>query len=156
MFRGRQLAWLVVGLVAVAPGGWLGSEALAAGAAGSSRHPVTVSPSTGHARTAFAVRFRAPLAAGPVASLNRHYWITASGPSRAGCDASRFVVISRARKGERERVVLRPRKGSGGWCKGTFHGRVVLVSTPICHPALACPAFVDMASTVGRFSFKVR
>ena len=42
------------------------------------------------------------------------------------------------------------------WCSGTYHGQVEELARPVCPRGQACPAFVALLGTLGRFSFVVR
>ena|SRR5947209_1260154 len=131
-----------------------------AAAAGHHAPAVSVSPGSGGPHSIFRVRFRAPAAVGASPATSSSYWISASTQSRAGCQWSVTRRVSSAHKGEIEYVRLVAGNGSGGWCRGTFRGTVVLVRAPRCGPPIAsavlCPEFVDIAAQVGKFSFRVR
>lgn len=116
---------------------------------------VAVRPARGGPRTVFVVSFRAGAAAAPgPGGLATRYWVSVHGPSGRGCVSSATATPSLG--GTRGRARLGPGPG-GRWCRGTFHGRVVRVRTPVCSgPARACPMFVVVAGTVGRFSFRVK
>lgn len=161
MRRPRTFTALIALLLAVTPlcaGAAMAASATAAGARTAAvmptrAHPVTVSPASGGPRTAFTVRFRALKPAPGAVGRRLHYWISASGPQGSGCVASISKSLSAAGAGTLERARL---GAARGWCRGTFHGRVVLVETPVCGgPQTACPMFVAIAATVGRFSFRV-
>jgi hypothetical protein len=127
----------------------------AAGTAIQGRHRAAlhVSPSAGGPHTVFVVSFKAPQAAGVSGIRTTTYEIDAVGPQRTGCEFSIQRTIRKARQGTHERVMLRPQ--AHGWCAGTFHGSVQLISGPNCGRGQVCPEFVTVAAVVGRFKFHV-
>lgn len=118
---------------------------------------VDVSPSTGGPVTMFAIRFRAPDRTGRKAGSERRYLLSVSGPANEqDCldGADRALPFSRA--GARVKALLDPRHLGGRWCTGTFHGRVEEIRTLVCPHGTACPRFVELLGTIGRFRFTVR
>ena len=130
------------------------SPGMSADAQPKHRAVVRLSPSSGSAHTAFVVGFKAPQAAGASGIRQTSYQITALGPRGSGCEFSAQRTIRKARKGAHERIALRPQER--GWCRGTFHGVVRLVSGPNCVTGQVCPQFVSVVATVGRFKFSVK
>jgi hypothetical protein len=115
---------------------------------------IHVSPAAGGVHTTFVVTFKAPQAAGAAGIRSTSYEVSALGPQGSGCQFSIQRSIRKARKGEHERISLRP--GGQDWCRGTFRGTVELISGPNCVKGQVCPEFVSVVSTVGRFRFLVK
>jgi hypothetical protein len=115
---------------------------------------VSVKPPSGSSRTRFAISFQAAEATGRVGSVRRAYRVTASDPGRGGCQSSASAVAPSSKAGSEVRVALSPSR-PGGWCPGTFHGVVWLVTTIACPPGEACPALLIQPQMVGRFTFHV-
>ena len=126
---------------------------LAAPAAHAASNVVKVKPRIGSRTTHFVVSFRAPDAAGPYGATDRRYSVEATGPVRSGCDSSGARAVDFAGQGQLVHVKFVP---SGHWCRGTYHGAVDELMSPLCMPVHACPMFVTTIRTVGRFKFKVR
>ena len=128
--------------------------------------PIHVAPAAGGPRTVFSASFRAPQRTGVDGSLRRYYELSASlspAANASGC-LTRFVAsIPPGPQGAR--VVVRldpqalrvgPQAQAGRWCAGSWRGQVEELAGPVCRPGLACPAFVALLGTIGRFSFTVR
>jgi hypothetical protein len=113
---------------------------------------VKVAPVDGTDSTHFVVSFRAPNAAGPYGGSFRRYSVAASGPRATGCASSGAGTVGSARQGELVRVTLAPR---GHWCQGTYRGEVEELTTPLCLPVRACPAYTTVRR-IGGFRFTVR
>ncbi len=128
--------------------------AAVAGAAQSASQP-TIKPHTGHPKTKFVLRFRAPESTMQV----RRYTIHASTSSHSSkCNSSVSAVVRQANAGETVRVKLIPASGDRKWCLGKFHGKIELVQGPVCDPIpyVECPDYEVAAKQVGKFSFRVR
>jgi hypothetical protein len=120
------------------------------------RARITVKPATGFRWTSFAVGFRAPQRTGRYGAVQRRYWVFVAGPSGGGCDATASTAVPPTPKGLRISVAVFPSRGRGGWCPGTYHGRVQELQTHVCPPGKACPHDVVLLRTVGKFRFDVR
>ena len=121
--------------------------------------PIRVSPAAGGPRTVFSVSFRAPDRTGVTGSLRRFDLISASvapAAGRSGCLSTLDADVPAAAQGSPVLVRLDPHRHAGRWCLGTYHGQVEELAGPVCRPGLACPAFVALLGTIGRFSFVVR
>jgi hypothetical protein len=130
---------------------------LALGAAGVHRVRVQVTPTAGSARTVFVLTFRIPERTGLYGSSQRHDVLIASASASArGCVTMLNVRVPDARAGTRARVTLTPRPVGGSWCAGVYHGRIEELQTAVCARGLACPTYVLVRGTVGRFSLHVR
>jgi hypothetical protein len=133
------------------------AAAPAAGAAPSAR--IYVAPATGGSHAVFVVRFRAPQRTGVVGGMRRFDLLSAAAPATApkhGCLAVIDVPLPAASSGAQVRVRLDPRKLGGQWCIGTYHGQVEELEGPACTQGQACPAFVALLGTLGRFTLHVR
>lgn len=149
--RRTFVGWWALAIYALA-GGVLVPAAEAQPAA---HHHVTVGPSLGYPGTWFRVRFRAPDSTGNVNGMRRYYVVSASGPSSSdGCASQAVRDVAKARAGTRVRVRLTP--GANGWCLGHFRGAVTEEEQPSCQFRKACPNYVVLVRTVGRFSFRVQ
>jgi hypothetical protein len=117
-------------------------------------HPaIEVSPSRGHSGTTFVVRFRVP---DTKARAKRHYVLSLAGPGgRSRCLAGADVPLPLARAGARVTTVLDPRRLGRPWCAGAFSGRIDEIGEPTCAHGRACPRYVRLLGTAGRFSFSV-
>ena len=130
-----------------------GITAVPASATAKSR--ITMKPSTGTARTHFAIGFIAPQrTTGQIGTLRR-YEISARGPARHGCQSYGYASVGAKRNGARVSAKLVP-TGTSSWCAGTFHGRIVETMRPVCGPAKACPQFIAIVRTIGTFTFHVK
>jgi hypothetical protein len=121
--------------------------------------PIHVTPSSGGARTVFVIDFRAPDTTGVNGTLHRFYVLNASAPSSAvvgGCLAGIDIRVLAARKGSRVRVRLDAGKLGGRWCVGVYRGAINELESPVCPHGLACPTYVRLLGTVGRFALEVR
>jgi hypothetical protein len=137
----------------------LGGVAVASAATAVLTAPIHVSPAAGGPRTVFTVSFRAPDRTGVVGSLRRFDQISASVPPAAGsggCLTTLDATVPAANRGSRVVVRLDPHDHAGRWCVGTYRGQIEELAGPVCKPGLACPAFVALLGTIGRFSFEVR
>ena len=130
-----------------------GIAALPAPAAAKNR--ITMKPSAGGARTHFVIGFTAPQkTTGQIGTLRR-YEINARGPARHGCQSFAFATVGAKRNGARVSAKLIP-TGNSSWCAGTFHGRIVETMRPVCGPAKACPQYIAVVRTIGKFTFHVK
>ena len=121
--------------------------------------PIHVSPAVGGPRTVFSVSFRAPQRTGVEGSLRRFDQLSASLPPPAaggGCPTSVDASVPAAEKGALVTVRLDPHAHGGHWCVGSYRGQIEELAGPVCRPGQACPAFVALLGTIGRFSFVVR
>jgi hypothetical protein len=117
---------------------------------------VTVTPDVGAPPTQFVLSFVAPARTGVLGLLERRYQVRAVGPQSQGCGTgSAFAEVPPTRKGQHVAVTLAPARGAGGWCVGTFRGRLQESDGPVCRKGRACPQFKSTLRTVGRFSFRV-
>jgi hypothetical protein len=115
---------------------------------------ITVKPTVGTPRTRFVVSFVIPGRAGLGGAFSTRYAVTASDRRQRGCASSASAMIVSPLLGDRLKLSLdAPR--SGGWCVGTFAGRIQEYQTPVCGPLQACPEFIRFVGTVGKFSFRV-
>ena len=120
--------------------------------------PIHVTPSSGGARTVFVIDFRAQDTTGVKGTLQRFYVLNASAPSGAvagGCLAGIDVHVPASRKGSRVRVRLDAGKLGSRWCVGVYHGAISELESPVCPHGLACPTYVRLLGTVGRFALDV-
>jgi hypothetical protein len=141
--RVRLTACLVVAGIAALP------------ASAVAKNRITMKPSMGGARTHFAIGFTAPQkTTGQIGTLRR-YEINARGPARHGCQSFAFTTLGAKRNGARVSAKLIP-TGSSSWCAGTFHGRIVETMRPVCGPAKACPQYIAVVRTIGKFTFHVK
>lgn len=137
----------------------LAGAAVASGVAAVPHAQISVTPAAGGVRTVFAVRFRAPDKTGVEGSTRRFDLLSASAPAGAksgGCLAAIDVSIPPASKGSRVLVRLDARSRASRWCVGTYRGQIEELEGPVCRHGTACPAFVALLGTVGRFAFVVR
>lgn len=74
----------------------------------------------------------------------------------AGCIGQISVPVPDAHRGALVRVRLDPIALGGRWCAGTYHGKVIELQTAVCPRGTACPTYVRLVGTVGRFSLSVR
>jgi hypothetical protein len=131
--------------------------ALALGAVGVHRGRIYVTPVAGSADTVFVVSFTVPQRTGRYGSSQRHDVLSASAPTgSSSCLNTLDVKVPDARAGAHERVVVDPRKMGGRWCEGTYRGRIEELQIAVCARGLACPTYVLVRGTVGRFSLHVR
>jgi len=129
----------------------------AAGATPSAR--IYVAPAAGGPQTVFVVRFRAPQRTGIVGAMRRFDQLSAAAPAGApkhGCLPVIDVSLPAAGSGAGVRAHLDPRKLGGKWCVGTYHGQVEELESPVCSTGMACPAFIALLGTLGRFTLHVR
>jgi hypothetical protein len=138
-------------LAVIAAGTW------ALATAGLPSAHVRVTPAKGSSKTAFVLSFRAPERTGLYGSSQRHDMLTASAPaSVGGCIGRLNVRVPDSRAGARVRVTLAPRRFGGGWCTGTYHGRIEEVQSAVCPRGALCPNYVRLRGVVGRFVLKVK
>jgi hypothetical protein len=122
----------------------------------SAKKKITINPATGRPRTHFKVTFTAPQ--GTTASISgslRQYELSASTRAHTGCVSTGFESVGARRGGQRVSVKLIP-QGSGAWCTGTFHGKIIETFRPVCGPAKACPQFIGVIRTIGGFTLRVK
>jgi hypothetical protein len=120
---------------------------------------IYVAPAAGGPQSVFVVRFRAPQRTGVVGRMRRVDQLSATAPAGApahGCVSSISLSLPAASAGTHVRVRLDPRRLGGRWCAGIYHGQVEELASPVCSKALACPAFVVLLGTLGRFTLHVR
>jgi len=128
--------------------------------------PIHVTPAAGGPRTVFSVSFRAPQRTGVEGSLRRFDQLSASlspATGSSGCLTSVDASVPAADKGvlvavrlDPQALRVDPQAHAGRWCAGTYRGQIEELAGPVCRPGLACPAFVALLGTIGRFSFQVR
>ena len=136
----------------------LAGAAVTSGDAAVPRAQIRVTPASGGVRTVFAVGFRAPDHTGVEGSTRRFDLLSASAPAGApsgGCLAAIDVNLPPATAGTRMLVRLDARAHASRWCVGTYRGQVEELAGPVCSRGLACPAFVALLGTIGRFAFVV-
>ena len=107
----------------------------------------------------FVVGFRAPDTTGVEGSLRRFDVLSASAPAaaiNAGCLAGIDVPVPAASKGSLVRVRLDAGKLGSRWCVGVYRGEIKELESPVCPHGLACPTYVRLLGTVGRFALEVR
>jgi len=110
-----------------------------------------VSPNEGGAQRTFIVGFTAPVQTTKEIS----YTVVANRRVSDGCTWSASAGVMSAAAGERVRVRLRPE--SAGWCRGPFSGKVQVLDAPYCPPqADHCSLRPAFYRTIGRFHFRVR
>ena len=124
---------------------------------------VSVSPAAGGTATVFVVRFRAGDRTGTAGGQRR--WdslsVTRHGAAdHAGCVAAAQLTLSPSQPGAAVRVRLDPRAiGAGAasrsWCPGAYSGWIRQFAAPACKVGQACPDYILLLGTVGRFSFTV-
>jgi hypothetical protein len=121
---------------------------------------VSVRPSVGSPRTAFAVSFTAQRT-GFIPSGVGNYRVLASTRASRGCVSAVAVTVPATWQGQHVRVSLRPGRPSGVWCKGSYAGRLEETLRPTCGFRVLCPSERPAIQTwigyliVGRFSFRV-
>jgi hypothetical protein len=115
---------------------------------------VAVNPSAGSPMTHFAVSFRAVQASDGMVRVT--YRIGAAIPPQrhAGCQAGVGATVGPKKAGSTARLVLAPNR-PGGWCLGTFRGRIWELITIVCPAGRACPDIVPAPRLVGTFTFRV-
>jgi hypothetical protein len=123
------------------------ATAVAAGASGRPPLRLSVTPTVGDPTTAFLVSFTAQKRTGRVGSRVITYSVTA----RDSCGRHATVKLRPARKGQRLRAKLRPRRAS--WCAGTVRGKLIEVDGFSCPSICAGPAVIPR--TLARFTFRV-
>ena len=137
----------------------LAGAALAYGSSALPQAQIRVTPAVGGAWTVFTVRFRAPQRTGVIGSMRRFDLLSATAPAGAhtgGCLPAADLSLPAASMGSLVQVRVDPRAHASHWCVGTYHGQIQALSAPVCPPGMACPAFVRLLGTVGRFQFTVR
>jgi hypothetical protein len=144
----------------------LAAAAVASAAAAVSSAPIHVTPAAGGPRTVFSVSFRAPQRTGVEGSLRRFDQLSASlspAAGASGCLTSVDVSVPAADKGvlvalrlDPQSLRVDPQAHAGRWCAGTYRGQIEELAGPVCQPGRACPAFIALLGTIGRFSFTVR
>jgi hypothetical protein len=118
-------------------------------------HP-TVSPRVGNAKTRFALRLTVRRTLGVQGGLRYYYAIEVRGP-RPRC--ALVGQIDGGRAGQRLRQAIAPPRR--GWCRGRFHGVILLQGGPYCpppvagQPPVACPQFALAPIDAGHFRFRV-
>jgi hypothetical protein len=140
--------------------------AILAGAAGLSQaagptHPptahISVRPGTGSPTTSFVVSFRAPVRTGSNGTSKRQYILSAWGSlGTTGCAANIDEALPYSRLHAHVHVKLSPARLGGRWCAGTFNGQIEEIQAPVCPHGQACPAFVLLLGTIGKFTFHVK
>jgi hypothetical protein len=133
----------------------------ATGRGGLESHPV-VTPGRGGPRTAFAVRFTLPVAAGHAGVVDTRYSLAVIAPrarSTARCAGSAAAAPATGAAGKRVRVrLIGP---ANGWCEGAYTVTVLLERGPYCPPAsptrppVMCPEFLTAVRPVGSARFRV-
>jgi hypothetical protein len=135
--------------------GAVGAPATGQGAASEQVQP-TVAPARGTPTTAFAVGLVARANLGAHQGLTTRYRIRldgrTGGPLTPGCGAAAAPTVDQGRSGARLSLTLHP--GTGGWCRGDYHGTVLLESARPCPAGKACPP-ANQSVAVGRFAFQV-
>jgi hypothetical protein len=137
----------------------LAGAAVASGDAAVPPAQIRVTPASGGVRTVFTVRFRAPDKTGVQGRTRRFDLLSAAAPAgapTAGCLTAIDVSLPPASSGSRVLVRLDARSRASRWCVGTYHGQVEELEGPVCPHGVACPAFVALLGTIGRFAFVVR
>ncbi len=124
-------------------------------ASAEAKNRITMKPGTGTARTHFVIGFTAPQKTTGETGTLRRYEISARGPARHGCQSFAYKAIGAKRNSERVSAKLIP-TGNSSWCAGTFHGKIVETMRPVCGPAKACPQFIAVLRTIGKFTFHVK
>ncbi len=114
---------------------------------------IRVSPSSGHRRTHFDVKFTAPEKTGTVSGATRRYQVGAATSQQQGCVASANKSVGASRAGARVSTTLTPI--GGRWCTGTYKGKIVETVTPKCGIGKVCPAYIGILRTIGTFKFRV-
>lgn len=152
--RLRGVLGLALTTAAVVVAGATGAQAASPGPS----TKVSVKPGSGGPRTHFVARFRVPVAVGTFGSVVRSDTLSVSGPTAAGCVSRASATLRKARTGSRAKLVVAPRAGSGGWCAGQWHGKLVQTEVVRCSPgpAIVCPALVVAPRTIARFRFRVK
>jgi hypothetical protein len=130
-----------------------GIAALPASAA--ARNRITMKPSAGSGRTHFVIGFTAPQKTTGASGMLLRYEISARGPARHGCQSFAYATVGARRNGARVSAKLIP-TGASSWCAGTFHGRIVETMRPVRGPAKACPQYIAIVRTLGKFTFHVK
>jgi hypothetical protein len=158
MRRAGFIWFIAIGLIAAGCGS-VAASVLPGHAAttrsGTAAPRVRVQPAVGTRHSQFRVDFR-PGAKPASMKVSSRYEVRVTGPDRSGCEGSAIVALRALSHSTLQRAQLAPAGGSGGWCRGTYHGRVERLIVPVCRPpAMACPMFIAVAGTVARFSFRV-
>ena len=115
-----------------------------------------VAPARGTPSTVFTVGLVVRANLGVHGGLTTRYGIRlgfrSGGPLAAGCGEGAPLAVDQGRIGMPVSLALRP--GTGGWCRGSYRGAVLLESAPSCPGTATCrPA--NGGVTVGRFVFTV-
>jgi hypothetical protein len=142
----------LVAAVALPPSGAIARSTVSAGTT-----RVTVKPAIGGPATRFAISFRTPRRTGRKDGFETRYVTSVTGPSgRTGCLDGADRPLAFARAHARVKTTFDPAKLGGRWCTGRFRGVVQEIRTPICRRGRACPKFVSLLGTVGRYAFRVK
>jgi hypothetical protein len=117
---------------------------------------VSVKPAIGGPATRFGISFRTPRWTGRKGGSETRYVTSVTGPAgKTGCVDGADRPLALARAHARVKATFDPVKLGGRWCTGTFRGVVQEIRTPVCARGRACPKFVVLLGTVGRYRFKV-
>ena len=159
--RGRTLEDVVRALPAALACLALAGAALAVDAAAGALPsvPIHVTPASGGPGTVFAVRFRAADTTGVHGTLRRLDVLSVARQrptSDQGCSSTTQLNLPAAKEGSNVRARLDPRSLGKPWCVGSYDGQIRELETPVCARGEACPAYVLLLGTVGRFTFDVR
>jgi hypothetical protein len=130
-------------------------ESFATAPAREQTHP-SLTPRTGTTTTRFALRLTVREPLGAHGTSRRLYRIVLKGP-RPRCSV--FTDLDAAKAGARASVPL-VAPIELGWCRGTFHGMVVLETSPSCvargKGETRCGAFKTRELNAGRFVLVTR
>jgi hypothetical protein len=120
--------------------------------AGEQTSPAT-SPQHGGVQTRFLLTLQTKDRLGAEGKVRRAYRIVLVGP-RPRCTL--FTAVAAAARGTRLQRTLSP-PDPMGWCAGTYHGVIVLDTSPSCAAASSgapqCGRFTPRHLAVGRFTF---
>jgi hypothetical protein len=132
-----------------------GSSARATHDVGTAR--MSVAPAAGGPRTSFVISFRAPQRTARHAGVERRYLLSVAGPAgQQHCLAGADRALPFARAHAHVKATLDPATLGGRWCQGAFRGRIEEIQEPVCPRNTACPRYVILLGTIGRFKFDVR
>ncbi len=113
----------------------------------------TISPPVGGPLTVFTLKLTSHAQLGSRSVAMTTYDIAIVGPRVAACGTGTAARIDHGTIGER--ISVRLRSGSAGWCAGRYRATVFLQQGPQCRRSQRCPEFRTSRSEVGSVTWTV-